>query len=92
MGSKIVRCSLCTQLPESRGFHFGKTGPLCPTGSKPDQTGAAQTGIAQVGGTQTGAEQIGIAQVGDAQVGIAQTGTVLLTGGTAPCQLFLSDT
>ena len=34
MGTKIVRCSLCTQLPESRGFHFGKTGLLCPTGSK----------------------------------------------------------
>ena len=32
MGSKIVRSSLCTQLPESRGFHFGKTGQLYPTG------------------------------------------------------------
>ena len=87
MGSKTVRCGLCTQLPESRGFHFGKTGLLCPTGSKPDQTGAAQTGIAQIGIAQVGGTQTGIAQVGT-----AQTGTVLLTGGTAPCQLFVSGT
>ena len=34
MDSKIVKYSLCTQLPESCGFHLGKTGLLCPTGSK----------------------------------------------------------